>query len=180
MKTVHRATIATITVSPTMPRKPKPVSEQSRRFMEFAADVGANATEEEFERFARRVVMPISRVGADGSSAMPKKKPRRRVVRHLTLPDPASPPATDAEWEAYWIIGQIKEIASPGFAHRLEIAREEGLLEPLLAGDLDRVAQLASERIKFLSAQIHWVWPSADIELFPPKEDQESIEKAGR
>jgi hypothetical protein len=37
---------------------------------------------------------------------------------------------TDDEWRAFWLLGQIKEIASPGFAHRVKIAREEGLLAP--------------------------------------------------
>src|ERR1700730_11510789 len=76
---------------------------------------------------------------------------------------------SDDEWRAYWRIGQIREIASPGFARRLEIAHEEGLLAPLLAGDSDKVARVASECIESLSAQIRWVYP-------PPLPDQSQLE----
>jgi hypothetical protein len=41
-----------------MPRKPKPLSEQSRRFVERAEEIGANATEEDFERKFRQAVPP--------------------------------------------------------------------------------------------------------------------------
>src|SRR3954463_3626647 len=75
------------------------------------------------------------------------------------IPNPAKPRCTDEEWRAFWRIGQIKEIASPGFARRLNLAREEGLLAPLLAGDSDTVARLASECIESLSEQICWVYP---------------------
>jgi hypothetical protein len=43
-----------------MPREPKPLSEQSRRFIEMAEKIGAEASEEEFERYARRRIMPPS------------------------------------------------------------------------------------------------------------------------
>ncbi len=46
----------------------------------------------------------------------------------------------------------IKAIAeSPLFAHRVTLAPELGLLTPLLAGDLEAVAELASELIAALS-----------------------------
>ena len=77
----------------------------------------------------------------------------------MKLPNPLIPRCSDEEWQAYWRIGQIREIASPGFVRRLEIAREEGLLIPLLAGDLGTAEILASECIKSLSGQIHWVYP---------------------
>lgn len=77
----------------------------------------------------------------------------------VKLPDHTRPRCTDAEWAAYWRMGQIKLILLPLFARQLEIAREEGLLTPLLAGDRDTVERLASECIESLSAQIRWVYP---------------------
>jgi hypothetical protein len=56
-----------------MPKKPKPLSEQSKRFIEMAEKIGADATEEEFERQARRVIRPQhSRQAAASSSKKPK------------------------------------------------------------------------------------------------------------
>ena len=80
------------------------------------------------------------------------------------------------EWQAYWRIGQIRMIASPGFALQLDIAREEGLLAPLLAGDSDTVARLASECIESLSARIHWVYPSQPTEQSQAEPDQAALE----
>jgi hypothetical protein len=86
------------------------------------------------------------------------------------LPCPDQPHCTEEEWQAYWRIGQIKEIASLGFARRLTIAREEGLLAPLLAGDSDKVASLASECIALLSVRICWVYPQPLPEPSPQAE----------
>lgn len=85
-----------------------------------------------------------------------------------SLPDSTKPRCSDEEWRAFWRIGQIREIAEPGFARRLEIAREEGLLALLLAGDRDGVERVASECIESLSAQIRWVYPQPVSELSPP------------
>ena len=73
----------------------------------------------------------------------------------------AEPPPTrsEVEWRAFWTIGQIKEIASPGFADRVALAHAEGLLAPMPAGDQGAVQTRASECIAALSAQIRWVYP---------------------
>jgi hypothetical protein len=54
-----------------MPKKPKPFSEQSRRFMETADEIGASATEKEFERAFRRAIP--SRTGTTRAA---KRKPK--------------------------------------------------------------------------------------------------------
>lgn len=59
------------------------------------------------------------------------------------------------EWAAFWKIGQIRALASPGFAAQVNLARAEGLLVPILEGDLGSVEKLASELLAALSAQIH-------------------------
>jgi hypothetical protein len=84
---------------------------------------------------------------------------------------------SDDEWRAYWRIGQIREIASPGFAYRVNLARELGLLAPLLAGDSDKVATVASECIESLSAQIHWVYQQPSPE---PSRSGESKHRQNR
>jgi hypothetical protein len=50
---------------------------------------------------------------------------------------------------------EIKGIASPGFARRVNLARELGLLTPLIEGDWEAVERVASESISSLSALIH-------------------------
>src|SRR5271154_2140299 len=67
---------------------------------------------------------------------------------------------SDEEWRAYWKLLQIDGIASPEFANRIDLARELGLLAPLLAGDQETLKRLAAECKERLSAQIHWVYPS--------------------
>ena len=62
--------------------------------------------------------------------------------------------ATLEEWAAYWKMGQIREIASPGFADRVALAREVGLLAPMLEGDSAEVAKRVSELLATLAAQI--------------------------
>lgn len=62
--------------------------------------------------------------------------------------------STPEEWTAFWKMGQIREIASPGFANRVALAREVGLLAPMLAGDSEAVAKRASELLATLSDQI--------------------------
>ena len=66
---------------------------------------------------------------------------------------------------------QVDSIAR--IAAQLEIAREEGLLTPLLAGDRDPVVRLACERIALLSARIRWVYPPPS-----PESSQTENEKA--
>jgi hypothetical protein len=61
---------------------------------------------------------------------------------------------THEEWTAFWKIGQIRGIASLEFAGRVSLARELGLLDALLQGDLAMAEKLASEAISTLSAQI--------------------------
>src|SRR5271154_4382714 len=68
---------------------------------------------------------------------------------------------SDEEWRAYWKLLQIDGIASPEFANRIDLARELGLLAPLLAGDQETLKRLAAECKERLSAQIHWVYPEA-------------------
>lgn len=59
-----------------MPRKPAPLSEQSRRFIERAEEIGAEASEEEFEQKFRKAVPPKQ---VSGSAAhRPTKVARRR------------------------------------------------------------------------------------------------------
>lgn len=60
-----------------MPKKAKQLNEQSRRFMEFAEEVGACATEEEFERRFRR--------------AVPAKTGHSQAARKRTLPRKPNP-----------------------------------------------------------------------------------------
>jgi hypothetical protein len=67
----------------------------------------------------------------------------------------ASDQCSPEEWTAFWKMGQIREIASPGFAGRVVLAHEEGLLSLILAGDLESVEKRASELLTILSAQIH-------------------------
>jgi hypothetical protein len=62
---------------------------------------------------------------------------------------------TPEEWAAFWKIGQLMGIASPEFAGRVNLAREVGLLDALLQGDLETAERLASEAIAILSGQIH-------------------------
>jgi hypothetical protein len=56
-----------------MPKKPKPLSEQSRRFIERAEEIGAGATEEEFERHFRKAVPPKRGMPA-ARTTRPKKR----------------------------------------------------------------------------------------------------------
>jgi hypothetical protein len=53
-----------------MPRKPKPLSEQSRRFIERAEEIGAEASEEEFEHKFRMTIPP--------KRPTPHARPRKR------------------------------------------------------------------------------------------------------
>jgi hypothetical protein len=62
---------------------------------------------------------------------------------------------SDEEWRAYRKLLEIKGIASPGFARRVNLARELGLLTPLIEGDWEAVERVASESISSLSALIH-------------------------
>jgi len=81
---------------------------------------------------------------------------------------------TPEEWAAFWKIGQIRAIASPGFAAQVNLARAEGLLESLLLGDSDMVARRASELIASLSAQIRPEYPPAPdqfVAIHPPHAD---------
>ena len=73
-----------------------------------------------------------------------------------------SPRCTEAEWRAFYKIGQIREIASPGFADRVALAHEEGLLGPMLEGDQAAVQRRASQCIAALSAQIRYMCPAMD------------------
>jgi hypothetical protein len=63
--------------------------------------------------------------------------------------------ATDAEWRAFCKMGDVKEIASPRFARLTRIAHAEGLLAPMLAGELEEVQRFASQLLDALAAQIH-------------------------
>ena len=67
--------------------------------------------------------------------------------------------ATEDEWHAFCKMGDIKEIASPRFARLVNLARVEGLLGPLLAGDQEVVQRCASEFLDALSAKIHSQYP---------------------
>lgn len=60
----------------TMPRKPKQLSEQSRRFIEFAKEVGADASEEEFKRKFCKAVPP-KQGGAKAAGTPKRTKPGR-------------------------------------------------------------------------------------------------------
>jgi hypothetical protein len=82
----------------------------------------------------------------------------------------------DDEWQAYGKLLQIKGLASPGFAYRVNLARELGLLTPLLAGDWDTVERVASECTESLSAQIRWVYPPPSPELSPRADKQETAD----
>jgi hypothetical protein len=57
-----------------MPQKPKPVSEQSRRFIERADEIGADATEEQFTRTFRKIIPPkIGKPSVTGRHSQKKK-----------------------------------------------------------------------------------------------------------
>jgi hypothetical protein len=51
------------------------------------------------------------------------------------------PPET---WRAFFSIGDVEEIASPGFARRVRIAQELGLLDKLLEDDQEALLEYAS------------------------------------
>ena len=76
-----------------MPKNPKRPSEQSRRFMERAEEIGASASEGEFQRFFRRVVPEkkppeeeASGVAARGETVPKKRSPaiRRALLREAS------------------------------------------------------------------------------------------------
>jgi hypothetical protein len=50
----------------------------------------------------------------------------------------------DGGWAAFYRMNDLREIASPRFARLIELAREEGLLVPLLAGDSETVEKAAA------------------------------------
>jgi hypothetical protein len=60
------------------------------------------------------------------------------------------------EWEAFWRIGQIREIVAPGFAYRANLAHEEGLLDASLAGRDEVVQAPASKLIDALFEKVRW------------------------
>jgi hypothetical protein len=60
-----------------MPRKPKPPPddpEQSKRFIDMAREIGANASKEEFDRLFRKVANRSTRITTPPSTK-PKPKP---------------------------------------------------------------------------------------------------------
>ena len=61
--------------------------------------------------------------------------------------------------EAFWTIGQIRLILEPGFAYRVKLAHEEGLLDAILAGREEEVLECGSRLISALSARVHWRYP---------------------
>ncbi len=62
--------------------------------------------------------------------------------------------ATEEEWRAFCMIGDIREIASPRFVRLINLAHAEGLLPLMLSDDLAAVAIRASELIATLSGLI--------------------------
>jgi hypothetical protein len=50
------------------------------------------------------------------------------------------PPET---WRAFFSIGDVEEIASPGFGRRVRIAQELGLLDKLLGDDQEALLEYA-------------------------------------
>ena len=86
------------------------------------------------------------------------------------MSDDRAQECTPEEWYAFWKIGQIREIASPGFAYRANLARELGLLDAILAGQEEEARQHALEWIAVLSAQIRWVYPTVQPHTATPAE----------
>ena len=62
-----------------MPRKPKPLNEQSVRFVRKAEEIGANATDDEFRRAFSKAVPP--KVTSPSASPQPNKKRQKRSKR---------------------------------------------------------------------------------------------------
>jgi len=62
---------------------------------------------------------------------------------------------TPERWSAFFTIGEVQMIATPGFARRARLAREQGLLDSVLADDRQELLGRASELISRLAAQIH-------------------------
>lgn len=77
------------------------------------------------------------------------------------------PTWTKTEWDAFWRIGQITEIAEPGFWNRVKIAREEGLLEAILADQAQVVQERAKVAIAALSERIRLQY--RPIQFLPAK-----------
>jgi hypothetical protein len=61
------------------------------------------------------------------------------------------PPET---WRAFFSIGDVEEIASPGFGRRVRIARELGLLDKLLQDDQEALSEYASDVKSRIMAQL--------------------------
>jgi hypothetical protein len=60
-----------------MPRKPKALSEQSKRFIEMAEEIGAETSEEEFRRKLKLAISPkIGAAAAKTSKLVPKSRRR--------------------------------------------------------------------------------------------------------
>jgi hypothetical protein len=72
--------------------------------------------------------------------------------------------ATEDEWCAFIMMGDIREIASPRFARLVNLAHAEGLLGPMLAGDQEAVQRRASQFLDALCARIHSEYPSTPIQ----------------
>lgn len=66
-----------------------------------------------------------------------------------------TPICSPEEWQLYCTLVEIKGIASRGFARRVNLAHELGLLTLLLSDDWEAVRRRASECEAFLAAQIH-------------------------
>ena len=79
---------------------------------------------------------------------------------------------TSEELAAFWKIGQIKEIIAPGFAYRVNLAREEGLLDAILAGQTEEVRERASKSIAALSVRVRWRYPPGSPHSEMRPEDQ--------
>ena len=58
-------------------------------------------------------------------------------------------------------MGDLHEIASPGFRRRVKLAREQGLLDAVLADDQEAVMERTSQLLSELAAQMCRVAPEA-------------------
>ncbi len=57
-------------------------------------------------------------------------------------------------WRAFFTIGDVEEIASPGFGRRVRIAQELGLLDKLLEDDQEALLEYASNLKLRILAQL--------------------------
>jgi hypothetical protein len=78
----------------------------------------------------------------------------------------SAPEWDPVEKRAYFKMFDIRQIASPGFVHLVNLAHEEGLLALILAKDLKAVHLSASELLASLAGQIYSWYPQVP-NVFP-------------